>query len=191
MPTQGFGQSLRFVLAGCALILPAACGGSQAVGEAGLDQYPVVTDPPPAYSETVTDPSGATWSRPSKPEEYEIRPSSTCERQPYKSASGGGLVVVPPRPGLSAKSVSAKTVEVSWWFNSVPPDCRPAGLLLSIVANDAPHAAPLTVTVPFTGEKGVGTVRYPDSLPPPDVALASAVMADGRSSRTAKVLIRD
>ena len=51
--------------------------------------------------------------------------------------------------------------------------------------------SPLTVTVPFTGEKGVDTVRYPDSLPPPDVALASAVMADGRSSRTAKVLIRD
>lgn len=79
---------------------------------------------------------------------------------------------------------------MTWWFEYVPKDCRPAGLLLSIVANDAPHANPLTVTVPFTGDTGVATLRYPDFLLPPDVALASAVMADGRRSRTAKVLIR-
>jgi hypothetical protein len=50
-----------------------------------------------------------------KPTEYETEPSPSCERQPYKSASGDGLMIVPPRPGLSAKAVSERS-EVSWWF---------------------------------------------------------------------------
>lgn len=82
-----------------------------------------------------------------------------------------------------------RTVKVSWRFEEVPIDCRPASMLVSIVANDATGATPTTVTVPFTGETGATTIDYPDFLPPPDVALASAVMAQGRRSRTAKVLI--
>lgn len=98
--------------------------------------------------------------------------------------------MVPPRPGLSAKAVSARVVEVSWWFEDVPSDCRPAQMLVSIVANDASGATPTTVTVAYTGSTGAATLRYPDFLPPPDVALASAVMARGPRSRTAKVLIQ-
>jgi hypothetical protein len=167
-----------------------ACGGSSQIADEGQGEYPVVTDPPPEYGETVTEPGGALSSRPVKPEEYETEPSPTCERQPYASASGEGLIVVPPRPGLKAEAVSARTVEVSWWFEHVPTDCRPAGMLVSIVANDSPGATPTTVTVPFTGDTGAATLRYPDFLPPPDVALASAVMERGPRSRTAKVLIR-
>lgn len=177
------------MLAAGALLLASACGGSKIADEA-QGEYPVVTDPPPVYGETVTEPSGAVSSRPVKPEEHETEPSPTCERQPYRSASGEGLIVVPPRPGLSAKAVSARVVELSWWFEDVPSDCRPAQMLVSIVANDASGATPTTVTVPYTGSTGAATLRYPDFLPPPDVALASAVMARGPRSRTAKVLIQ-
>lgn len=180
---------IRVVSIAVAVLLGAACAGPDS--PAGADaRYPVVTDPPPARGETITEPSGATSSRPLKPEGYETAPSPTCERQPYKSGSGGGLIVVPPRPGLEARAVSVRTVELKWWFEDVPGDCRPETMLLSIVANDAPSATPTTVTVPFSGRTGSATVSYPDFLPPPDVALASAVMARGERSRTARVLVR-
>jgi hypothetical protein len=180
---------IRFISTALAVLMLAACGGSDS--PAGADaQYPVVTDPPPEWGETITQPSGATVSRPLKPANYQTEPSPTCERQPYKSASGGGLIVVPPRPGLEARAVSARTVELKWWFEDVPSDCRPETMLVSIVANDAPSATPTTVVVPFTGSTGSATVSYPDFLPPPDVALASAVMARGERSRTARVLVR-
>ena len=178
------------VLAMTLVLLLAACGGSRQGAEEGEAGYPVVTDPLPEYGPTVTEASGAVVSRPVKPTEYETAPSPSCERQPYKSGSGGGLIVVPPRPGLTAKAVSDRVVEVSWEFEEVPGDCRPTSMLVSIVANDATGATPTTVTVPFTGQAGSTTVEYPEFLPPPDVALASAVMTRGERSRTAKVLIR-
>ena len=181
---------LRIVLSLCVALLLAACGASQQGAEEGDDLYPVLTDPPPEYGETVTEASGAIVSRPVKPTEYETEPSPSCERQPYKSASGDGLIIVPPRPGLSATAVSTRSVEVSWWFEEVPTDCHPSSMLVSIVANDATGATPTTVTVPFTGQSGTATLEYPEFLPPPDVALGSAMMAAGQRSRTAKVLIR-
>jgi hypothetical protein len=179
---------VRIVLSISLVLLVGACGASQQGAEAGDDLYPVVTDPRPEYGETVTV-GGAMVSSPVKPTEYETEPSPTCERQPYKSASGDGLIVVPPRPGLSAEAVSTRSVEISWRFEEVPDDCRPVSMLVSIVANDATGATPTTVTVPYTGETGTTTVDYPEFLPPPDVALASAFMAQGERSRTAKVLI--
>jgi len=181
---------LRIVLSLCFVVLLAACGASQQGAEEGDDLYPVVTDPPPEYGETVTEASGAMVSRPVKPTVYETEPSPSCERQPYKRASGNGLIVVPPRPGLSARAVSARSVEISWWFEELPTDCRPASMLVSIVANDATGATPTTQTVSFTGQTGTTTLEYPAFLPPPDVALLSATMAQGQHSRTAKVLIR-
>jgi hypothetical protein len=181
---------IRTILSLAFVLLVAACGGSGQGAHAGDESYPVVTDPPPEYGETVTEASGAVVSRPVKPAEYETEPSASCERQPYKSASGGGLITVPPRPGLAAKAVSARGVEISWWFDEVPKDCRPTSMLVSIVANDASGATPTTVTVPFSGQAGSTTLEYPEFFPPPDVALASAVMTLGQRSRTAKVLIR-
>jgi hypothetical protein len=180
---------LRLVLSLCVVLLLAACGGSQQGAGAGDDLYPVVTDPPVEHGEAVTEPSGAIVSKPVKPTVYETEPSPSCERRPYKSASGGGLIIVPPRPGLSARAVSVRSVELSWWFDEVPSDCRPVAMLVSIVANDATGATPTTVTVPFTGKTGTATVEYPEFLPPPDVALASSVMARGQRSRTARILI--
>ena len=179
---------LRIVVSVSLVFLLAACGASQQGAVAGDDLYPVVTDPPPEYGETVTV-GGAMVSKPVKPTQYETEPSPSCERRPYKSASGGGLMIVPPRPGLSAKAVSERSVEVSWRFEDVPDDCRPVSVLVSVVANDAPTATPTTVTVPYSGETGTATVDYPEFLPPPDVALGSTVMVRGQRSRTARVLI--
>jgi hypothetical protein len=171
------------------LLVVAGCGGSQQAGKGGGSGYPVVTEPPPRYNKPITQPSGAVVMRPVKPTEHETEPSPSCERHPYKSASGEVLLVAPPRPGLTAEAQSKRTIRVSWRFEEVPEDCRPTSMAVSIVANDAPGATPTTVRVPYTGREGATKLTYPDFLPPPDVALASAEMASGRPSRTAKVLI--
>jgi hypothetical protein len=180
----------RIALFVALVLLLTGCGDSNQSAGRDDDRYPVVTDPPPEYSEPVTEASGAVVSRPVKPTEHEAEPSPSCERQPYKSASGGGFIVVPPRPGLTARALSERSVEVSWRFEDLPRDCRPVSMLVSIVANDASGATPTTVEVPFTGQNGSTVLEYPEFLPPPDVALASAVMSRGERSRTAKVLIR-
>ncbi len=165
------------------------CGGAQQADNGGAGDYPVVNDPPPMYGEPMTEPSGAVVIRPVKPSEHKTAPSPSCERRPYKSSTGGGLLVVPPRPGLTAKALAERTIRLSWRFEAVPEDCRPSSILIAIVANDARGATPTTASVPYTGGKGEATLTYPDFLPPPDVAFASAVMANGPRSRTAKVLV--
>jgi uncharacterized lipoprotein len=56
-------RCLRIVLSVSLVFLLAACGASQKGAEAGDDPYPVVTDPPPEYGETVTV-GGAMVSKP-------------------------------------------------------------------------------------------------------------------------------
>jgi hypothetical protein len=83
-----------------------------------------------------------------------------------------------------------RTVQLHRSFHTVPSDCRPAAIMLGIVANGDPRATPVTITARFSGVRGSTRVSYPSFLSQPNVALASAVMHDGRRSRTARVLIR-
>ena len=168
------------------LLVLAACGGSGGPGGSGGAEYPVVTDPPVEHGETITGPSGAETSKPLKPKILVAEPSQTCERRSLKGSPTQDFLVVPPRPGLKARAISERTIELTWWFEEVPDDCRPATMLLSIVANDAPGATPTTVPAAFTGANGAARITYPDFLPPPDVALASAVTLTGRRSGTAR-----
>lgn len=53
----------------------------------------------------------------------------------------------------------------------------------------ARRATPTSEIVPVEEIAGSSVLVYPDFLPPPDVALASAYTATGLRSRTAKVLV--
>jgi hypothetical protein len=160
----------------------AGCGGE-------AESYPLVTESPEPRV-TITDSSGAVVERPPKPAQTEVRPSATCERIAFPSPSGEDVVnVVPPAPGLSARAVSGREIDVSWSFQELPDTCRPSQLLVSIVANEAALATPTNATVDVTEPGGTVRLVYPDFLPEPDVALASALGDDGRKSRTVRVLI--
>jgi hypothetical protein len=98
-------------------------------------------------------------------------------------------IVVPPAPGLRAVALSDREIRIEWSFRNLPEECRPAAVRLSVVANDDVGATPTNTEVEVDGLAGVTEVTYPDFLPPPDVAMASAFMGDGRRSRTVRVLI--
>jgi hypothetical protein len=84
--------------------------------------------------------------------------------------------------------VADRVVEVRWSFRSLPADCPPAKLQISIVAN-VPHATPTGRFVTVSGLTGSVTLRYPDFLPPPDLAIAHAWTRDGRPGGNARILI--
>lgn len=185
---------LSLGLAAIAVTLAAAgCGGTGGGAVGNGSEYPLVTETPPE-SQAVTGPDGRVTERPVKPAESEVAPSPTCERviatfhdgsQPAKRP-----IVVPPAPGLRAQRISDRQVELTWWFESLPDDCRPAAVLLSIVANDVPGSLPWNEELEVTGLQGSFILEYPEVAPgSPEVAMAVAYMADGHRSRTARILI--
>jgi hypothetical protein len=80
-------------------------------------------------------------------------------------------------------------VRVEWSFRTLPQACRPTAVLLSVIANDDVRATPTNREVLVAERTGATQISYPDFLAPPDVAMASALMQDGRRSRTVRVLI--
>jgi hypothetical protein len=174
------------------LVLAAMAGCNGGSGAAG--KYPLVTQTQPKYQAPVTTPSGAVIRRPVPPTVHAVSPSATCERMMATFHDGSSPakrpIVVPPAPGLQAQAITTRTIRLDWSFRSLPSDCRPARVLLGIVANSDVNATPLTRAVDVTATSGSAELTYPDFLSPPDVAIASAFMANGYRSRTVSVLVR-
>jgi hypothetical protein len=185
----------RPLLLGMVVLVLAGCGADErqaAVGDP--TKYPLVEEPEPKFQKPVTTASGAIVRRPVKPTAYEIEPSPTCEAAMATFHDGSKpakrAIVIPPAPGLRARAVSERDVLIEWSFRSLPSDCRPDFVSLSVVANDDPAATPTTEQFEIDGESGSARLSYPEFLPPPDVAHASASTDAGRRSRTMSVLIR-
>jgi hypothetical protein len=166
-------RSLLPALALVTLVGLTACGGSANPGSPG--DYPLVDATSPI------DPSS-----------YETVASPTCERaiatfhdgsQPTKRP-----IVIPPAPGLRATAVTEHTTRLEWSFRDLPDDCRPVVLRVSVVATG--RSTPTNQEIKVTTTTGTTEITYPDFLPAPDVALASAYSRKGRRSRTVSVLIR-
>jgi hypothetical protein len=170
------------------VVLFAGCGSSS--GD-DASKYPQVTSPPAEHQPPVTTPSGAVVTLPALPKVYEVEPSPTCERSEVIEQDGSRRpVAIPPAPGLRATALAKHTTRLEWWFDEVPDDCRPSEMLVSVVAGTSVNATPWTEHVDFTGATGNADLKYPEFLPVPDVARASAVLRDGRRSRVVSVLIR-
>jgi len=132
----------------------------------------------------VVTPEGAVIVNPPPPTRSSTSPSPGCTR----GSDGRGLAL-PPTPGIQAERVSRDSVVIRYSFATLPDDCEPAKLKLTADVNDD--------TLPGTGrfidvdaERGEATIELPDALRKADVATASALTADGRSSSAAKVQIR-
>jgi hypothetical protein len=172
-----------------------ACGGvADSEDPAAAGDYPLVAEKPPAHQPPITTPGGAVVQRPVKPSRHEVAPSPTCERVMATFHDGRAPakrpLVVPPAPGLRARAISDREVRLEWSFRTLPQACRPAAVLLSVIANDDVRATPTNRQVLVAERMGATRISYPDFLAPPDVAMASALMRDGRRSRTVRVLIR-
>jgi hypothetical protein len=170
------------------IAITSGCGGSSS-DSAG--SYPVVEDLPVGHQPPVTTPNGAVVTKPALPTVYEVEPSPSCEGSYVTSRDGGQRrVAIPPRPGLRAVAVTEHTTRLEWWFDELPSDCSPVRLYLSVEALTDVSATPwVERDVEVDGLSGSKEVTYPDFLPVPDVARASAYLPDGRRSRIATVLI--
>jgi hypothetical protein len=169
-------QSILAALAAAAplmLVAVVGCGGSASPGSA--DHYPLVE------ASSRATPSG-----------YEAEPSPSCERTMATFHDGSQPirrpVVIAPAPGLRAVALTEHVTRLEWSFRNLPDDCHPVELAVSVVASG--HAPPTTERLKIDGVAGSAKLRYPDFLPAPDVALASAYSREGHRSRTVSVLIR-
>jgi hypothetical protein len=129
--------------------------------------------------------AGFEW--PPRPKIDVEEPQASCKAIRF---SDGRTILAPPSPGLRARAVTARTVEIAWSFRTRPHNCRPAELLLSIVTNRSSRATPLTIHVPASSLKGTKKLTYPAFYPPPNVAMASSVTARGIRSRVVIVRVR-
>lgn len=166
------------------------CGGSTNTGSP--DEYPIVESPEPERQPPVTTPEGAIVTFTVPPTVYEVDPSPTCERAIatfHGSQPGRRPVVIPPAPGLRAVAVTEHTTRLEWSFHEFPDDCRPVQLALAVVKHGDVGATPTVARVDITGLTGTAEVTYPDFLPAPTVAHASAYAEDGHRSRTVSILI--
>jgi len=180
---------MRLLLAACFVVAVGGCGGSS-----GSSSYPTVVVEPPKYGPAVTTANGAIVREPLPPAyRYAAAPSASCEWVSYKSSPHGApgkAFLSPPAPGLRAKAISARTIRIDYSFTSLPGDCKPVYITLGILASGSSLATPRVEQFPIHGMSGEATLTYAPFLPRPDVALASADMSNGLSSRTVKVLIR-
>jgi hypothetical protein len=188
-------RGLLALRVGVGLIIPlvlTGCEGSTNTGSG--ENYPLVESTPSELQPPVTMPNGSVVRQPSLPETYETEPSASCERQIATFHDGSRPtrrpIVVPPVPGLRAFAVTKHRTRLEWSFRDLPDDCRPAEIHLSVVAGRHPGATPTTERVAMSAVTGSREITYPDFLPPPDVAHASAYSRDGHRSRTVSVLIR-
>lgn len=155
--------------------------------------YPTVVILPSKHGPAITTPNGAVTWLPVPPRMYSTRPSDSCEWVAYQSERNtppGPAALSPPAPGLKAVALSPRTILIEYSFRTLPADCRPSFVLLSVVANQSVVATPNTEQFPIHGLSGTHTLKYYSGYPPPDVAIASAGTRTGMRSRTVKVLIR-
>jgi hypothetical protein len=183
------------VAAAFAVASATACGATSTAGgshgEGSPISYPLYSEPGPASMHALTGPNGSVTYRPALPTTYETQPTPTCQRTTVQDGSGSAhTVVIPPTPGLRAEALTDHLTRVTWRFRDMPAECRPSLILISVSANDDPRATPLTLRLSPTGRSGSKVVEYPSFLDPPDVALASAELANGLRSGVASVLIR-
>lgn len=183
-----------FLLLACLLVALGltGCGGS-GPAESSKD-YPLVEQKPPKRQRPITTPSGAIVILPALPTVYESDPSPTCERELATYHDGSKPtrrpVVIPPMPGLQAVAITRHTTRLEWSFRDLPADCRPVVIRVSVDNGSDPGATPTTKEVRVRGLAGSAEITYPDFLPSPNVALASAYSEEGHRSRTVSVLIR-
>jgi hypothetical protein len=132
----------------------------------------------------------ATEQWPPRPTAYVVKPGTRCVPTPVKGQGGTRTMLAPPSPGLRANAVSLRTVALAWSFETLPENCRPEALTLGIVTNRSTRATPTTRYVPISGLTGTKRITYPSFLPPPNVAMARAVMENGLGSPTVMVRVR-
>ena len=177
---------IAMIVAGVALII-SGCGGAKSA------VYPTVVVQPLKYGPPITTSNGAIVQFAPNPRVYAVAPSASCEWVCYRSdpkRPAGQAFLSPPAPGLRAEAISKRTIRLKYTFGSLPRDCRPKFVTLGIFASHTDTATPHVEQFPIHAMSGKATLTYPDFLPPPDVALASADVGNGISSRTVKVLIR-
>jgi hypothetical protein len=138
--------------------------------------------------------AGATVGLP-KPKLYRVAPDTKCRSTiatvhpgPSENTPTKMRISIPPAPGLKATALSSSMVQIDWSLSRPLTSCRTRSLLLSIGRYS--DWLPKTLYVDTHGSL-TGSMRMSWYAPstPPDVALAAAVMDDGRRSRVAGVLI--
>jgi hypothetical protein len=173
------------------LLSVTGCGSSASKGSP--DDYPIVEPSAPKMQEPITTPNGAVVTLPALPTTYEVDPSRTCERALATFHDGRKParrpIVIPPAPGLRAVAVTKRRTRVEWSFGDLPKDCRPVAILVAVRNGTDPRATPTTRELRVRGAAGSAEITYPEFLPAPDVAIASAISREELRSRTVSVLI--
>jgi hypothetical protein len=103
-----------------------------------------------------------------------LLPERRCERITVYTNQGKKTALAPPAPGLTAVAVSPRRVRVLWRFSVLPRACKPDEVAVGIVRKNDDFATPRVLTVKVTRKSGTVVIHYPNFLPRPNEAFASA-----------------
>jgi hypothetical protein len=140
-------------------------------------------------SRIITTASGVVLSTPPKPGSTLTRPSSRCAQVLVSRTGKDRRLRAPPIPGIQARRLDARAVELKWRFESNPSACRAVRLSVTVDVSDDVGAGN-RVFLRVRGSDGTHEVTLPPDLRRADVLKASAIDARGLQSPPAAVTIR-
>ena len=129
--------------------------------------------------------NGSVVLLPNQPREATTTPSPGCVTR----RAARGSVSLPPQPGIRARRVGRRRVEVLYVFSSTPASCQPVSLALTTDSTRDSLGGDST-TVRVAGKTGQVTLRLPRRMRNADVVRATAMTKRGLPSESAAFQIR-
>lgn len=142
-----------------------------------------------AGAKLITTPGGVVVSTPSPPRTTRTVGTTSCSRVRLARSGPDAKANAPPIPGISARRINARALEVKWNFARNPEACRAVRLKVTVDVT-ADTAAGKRVFAGVHGPEGRLRLALPPDLSEADALRVNSLDSRGLQSRSSSVAVR-